>query len=142
VASPENASSAEERFFRLLKQGKPQAAWAELTRIRVKRPHWEPPADDLLALARGLRKKREWAFAMQAYRDYVRHSPDPMARMEVAEILILILERPRAALKLLEDLSPSTFNLQGQRKLQQLRDRAGAMVADGIVELHDETWGN
>ncbi|MCA9089560.1 MAG: rhomboid family intramembrane serine protease [Planctomycetaceae bacterium] len=142
AASRDDASSAEERFFRLLKQGKPQAAWAELTRIRVKQPHWEPPADDLLALARGLRKKREWTSAMHAYRDYVRKSADPIARMEVAEILILILERPRAALKLLEDISPSTFNSQGRHKLQQLRERAGAMVADGIVELHDENWGN
>ncbi|MCA9080222.1 MAG: rhomboid family intramembrane serine protease [Planctomycetaceae bacterium] len=130
------------RFNTLLAQNKPLAAWQEYSGLRQFKPDWAPSAEQLLELARGLRQKREWTSALNAYRDYLAlcPKPEPATRLEVAEILLFIRDRPQAALKLIKAVQRQYLSDRDAHRYDELLQRADAMVESGVLELRDESW--
>jgi membrane associated rhomboid family serine protease len=131
------------RFSELLNEGKATAAVAELHRIRHLRPDWHPPDEDLLQLARGLRTAKQWNAAVETYQEYIaRRSDASLARLELAELYVLVQERPAAAQRVLADCDPSGFTLPQKRRFEQVTEHAERMITDGVIEIEGESWSD
>lgn len=129
------------RFSELLRDGKATAALAELHRIRHLRPDWHPRDEDLLRLARGLRSVKQWSPAVESYREYITRREDAsLARLELAELYVLVQERPVAAQRVLADCDPSGFTPPQIRRYEQVTAHAQRMIAEGVIEIEGESW--
>lgn len=140
--TPEPVDSGTERFARLMQQGKYHAAIQELRQIRASNPAWSPAPEELLQLARAQRKMREWKLALELYKEYLQKSPttsDPV-RIEIAEILILVSERPQAALHVLDSVQTSNLPEKLQQRYTQLQQRAKELLDAGHLEMQEEGW--
>jgi membrane associated rhomboid family serine protease len=125
-----------ERFRELVQKRKILAAHGELVKIRQWKPEFTPEADEALCLARGLRQIREWAACVEMYEQVLQRRPDfSPARLELAELLVLIQERPRAARRILQDCDIHTLSPRQASRLEVLNRQIEGMIADGVIEL-------
>ncbi len=134
--------SAVQKFSQLLEQNKPHAAHSELRHIRSSKPNWTPLPQELLALARGLRKLRDWKAALSCYKEYLHSLPqiEEIVRIEIAEVLVLVTEQPQAALNVLSPVVVTALAEPLQLKVRQLRERAETSIAEGTLEVRDDGW--
>ncbi|SFI86655.1 rhomboid family intramembrane serine protease [Planctomicrobium piriforme] len=138
---PVPASSSVDRFSELVVQDKPHAAYAELLKIRRRQPEFQPGGDELLTLARGLRKRREWASATEAYSELIQHNPRAhAARIELAEIMVLVQERPSAARKLLAECPAAELSAQQTSRVSQIQTQIDALIDNGVIEVEGRSW--
>lgn len=124
------------RFFRLLDQKKMTAAHIELARIRQREPEFVPSAEQLLALARGLRRVSAMKSAVEIYEEFLRMHPNySPACLEVAEILVYVDERPGAAKKYLERCNVNGLNESQTSRFEQAMQLAQSLIKQGIIEI-------
>lgn len=128
-----------DRVRELLDAGKPLAAWRELQLDRQTGGSESLNPEHLLQLARGLRSKREWQSAVICYQEYLKAvaTAAPAIQLELAEILVLVQERPQAALQLLRSVLAENLSDQDATRLLQLRQQAEQLIAEGVLELRE-----
>jgi membrane associated rhomboid family serine protease len=71
---PLAAAARTDRFHQLVKAGKPQAAYAELQQVLKTRPDWQPEAEDLRWLGKGLRKNRQFEPSLEINLRYLKQT--------------------------------------------------------------------
>ncbi|WP_437192071.1 rhomboid family intramembrane serine protease [Planctomicrobium sp. SH527] len=131
-----NAEKA--RFPELAAQGKPHAAFQILQQILRKNPEYQAPPNDLLAVARGLRKRKEWESATECYRLMLKQTPDhPSGRLELAEIYAYLQSRPAAAQRLVDQISIDELTPTEQSRLSQLNKKITALIESGVIEFQE-----
>lgn len=129
-----NGSTAE--FTRLLEEGKATAAFAELEKIRHRKPDWSPPVQQLLDLARGLRTASKMRESVAMYEAFLQQKPDyPPAALELAEIFVFVNERPSAAMRLLQSCDLTRLSEKQSQRHAQASRHAQAMIDDGVLEI-------
>lgn len=131
-----------EKFSRLIAHGKPLAALNELRQIRGFNSAWQPQPQESLELARALRKQHDWKQALDFYKEHLNRCQhvDPAVRLEIAEILILVVEHPQAALNVLAPTIETSLSPKRLAHLKELRHRAHSMIEEGTLELRDDGW--
>lgn len=129
------------RFSQLVQQRKVSAACAELHRIRHLHPEFQPQPSELLALARGLRQMKHWEDSVQMYQQLLEQRPDfSLARVELAEILVLVQTRPSAARRILEPCDPEELSPRQVDKFHALQTRIQSQIDSGVIELEGQAW--
>lgn len=131
-----------DRMRELLRAGKPQAALSEYRkRLRIV-DHWLLGADDLQALADGLFKLKLWDEAIPLLEEFVQRFPEraDAARIKLAAVFCEIQNRPRAALKLLDqvDLEDLPDSIRG--RVAQIRQKADRLLDEDTFELEGKSW--
>lgn len=130
------AAGSPQRFSNLMQQRKVQSAFQELIRIRHFQPGWKPSVAESLALARGLRKLRQWDGSVTMYREVLLLRPDfSLARLELAEILVLIQERPAAARRILDQCDLHELSPRQVERLELLGGRIQSLIDSGVLEI-------
>lgn len=128
-----------ERLSTLIRAGKPLAALAELQRIRHLRPGWVPVSHQILDLARELRSVQQWSASIEMYEMFLTQEPDAaLARLELAELFVLVQERPCAARKLVDSCESSSFTASQKARLERVYDIARQMLDSGIIEIQGQ----
>ncbi len=129
------------RVAELIEQQKPHAALAEIRKQQHLKPDWKPQPIDMLRLARLFRSWKEWHDAVLFFREYLSESPtDSLARLEVAEILVLVQDRPHAALKVLKPCETTNFTPKQLKQFHAIKQRALQLIQTGVIEMETEEW--
>ena len=131
-----------DRMRELLRAGKPQAALAEYRkRLRVV-DHWPLDADDLQSLADGLFKLKVWNEAIPLLEEFVKRFPAraDAARIKLATLWCDVQTRPRAALKLLDQVELDDLSETIRNHVAQIRQKAEGMIDDDTFELDGKSW--
>lgn len=91
----------------------------------------------LKQLGDGLYREGQFNAAAQAYRRIVSATPDPppAVSLKLAAILLEINERPRAALRVLDEINESRLSPSQSRKHRQIRTQAETLIDSGHLEL-------
>lgn len=141
VAGPKPPTVAPQvRFAELMSQRKPGAALLEFQKVRQQQPDWNPGPEVLLALARGLRKLKQWQPAVDCYADYIRLIPaDASARLELAEIFARVQQRPAAARRVLKQCDRRRLIPAESQRLTALESRIQFLLDSGIIEVEVPT---
>ncbi|MEW4489100.1 rhomboid family intramembrane serine protease [Thalassoglobus sp. JC818] len=125
-----------QRFAKLLKNSKAQAAYMELMRLQSRLPDWSPSSEQLLLLARGLRRASAMKKSMEIYNRFLKRHPDHSAALlEIAEIFVYVEDRPSAAKKRLERCQKRDLSEKQQMRLKQAMKHAQSMIDDGVIEI-------
>lgn len=100
------------------------------------------PQKQLTTAIRGLLAQKEWQLAAPLLNDLVHRFPTgtEVARLKLAELCVLHLERPARALELLKSID---YRQQPPERLQlakKLAHRAKQMQSEGVYELEDEAF--
>jgi hypothetical protein len=113
----------------------------ELAKLRQWKPDFRPDPDESLSLARGLRQLREWNSCVEMYEDVLQCRPEfSLARLELAEVLVLVQERPSAARRILEACDIHDLSPRQATRLDRLRRQIETMIAEGVIELEGRAW--
>jgi membrane associated rhomboid family serine protease len=127
------------RFDRFLEEKKATAAMAELERIRHRKPEWSPTTEQLLILARGLRKASRMRDSVTIYIEFLNQKPDhSIACLELAEIFVFVQERPSGAKRLLDKCNLNALSKQQEKRHAQALKHAQRMIDDGIIEIDSQ----
>lgn len=131
-----------DRMRELLRAGKPQAALAEYRKRLHIVDHWPLDADDLQALADGLFKHKVWNEAVPLMEEFVKRFPAQAdaARIKLATLWCDVQIRPRAALKLLDQVDLEDLPDSIRHHVAQIRQKAEGMIDDDTFELEGKSW--
>jgi hypothetical protein len=101
--------------------------------------YWQPPASILDRLARGLYAAKSFKEARRCAQALIDSHPEEalMARLIIASLTITEDRRPTAALRQLDALAQTALKPQQQQQIAQLRAKAQAMIAKGVLEIDD-----
>ena len=134
-----SSAEAVERFSTLLDAEKPRAAMSTLQKQRHFKPDWLPPLSALLELARQLRKTKQWNDSIEVYNLFIEASPQhSSARLELAELLVLVRTRPASALRVLQECQREDLKPGELKRLDSILEQAHKMADSGILEIRDE----
>lgn len=88
-------------------------------------------------LGDGLYRAGEFNKAAEAYRRIISTTPDPppAVSLKLAAILLEINERPRATLRVLDEIDESRLSPSQSHKHQQIRTQAETLIDSGHLEL-------
>jgi membrane associated rhomboid family serine protease len=138
---PQRETGSPARFSELVQAHKVQSAHAELQKIRHFQPEFTPTPPECLALARGLRRLQTWDGAVEMYGAVLKAKPEfSLGRLELAEILVMIQERPSAARRVLERCDVNDFSPQQMDKFEKLHERIQQLLDDGVMEIEGPSW--
>ncbi len=131
-----------DRMREMLRAGKPQSALAEYRkRLRIV-DHWPLDADDLQALADGMFKLKVWNEAIPLLEEFVKRFPAraDAARIKLATLWCDVQTRPRAALKLLDQVELDELSDSLRNHVAQIRQKAEGLIDDDTFELDGKSW--
>src|SRR5690606_25302938 len=96
----------------------------------------------LTTAIRGLLSEKEWKLAAPLLHDLVDRFPTgtEVARLKLAELCVLHLERPARALELLKSIDYSQQPPERLALAKKLARRAKQLQAEGVYELEDEAF--
>lgn len=125
-----------------LEMGEIEAALAVYRKARRSPEGWQPPEPEWRDLIEAMVEQQLWDDSVGVMRDYIRElaEPSPRVRLKLAQILIQKQDRPRQALKVLDQIPEGSLpeNLEAIRG--QLMRHAEAKREEGPLEL-DEDFG-
>lgn len=125
------------RMRELIRAGKPQAALSEYRkRLRIV-DHWPLEADDLQSLSDGLFKLKQWDETAPLLEEFIERFPDraDAARIKLAAICCEVQNRPRAALKLLDQVDIEDLPDSIRSHITQIRQKADRLLDDDPLEF-------
>lgn len=131
-----------DRMRELIRAGKPQAALGEYRkRLRIV-DHWPLEADDLQALADGLFKHKQWDDVIPLLEEFVERFSEraDAARIKLAAICCEVQNRPRAALKLLDQVDLEDLPDSIRSRVTQIRQKAERLLDEETFELEGKSW--
>jgi len=122
---------------RMIQKGQMQLAWTHYRQLRT----WfgnacldEPP---LRLLIDGLRDCSHWPAVVTLLEEYIERFPQRAARARLIQAAVLAkeLQRPKAALRVIEGIQAEKLTPLQRRHLQSARRLAEGQLADGVIEL-------
>jgi membrane associated rhomboid family serine protease len=130
-----------ERFAALVVKCKPLPAYEELQRLRTLESRFQPSPEELLTIARGLRQIQQWNPCVEMYEEFLQRQPKASAaKLELAELLVLIQERPAAAQRLLETCEENTLTPAQTTRFHTLTRQIQELKDSGVIELEGRAW--
>ena len=132
-----------EKLRLLVREGEPAIAAKVHERMQHEFPDaWHLPEQDLLAIIRGLREKRQWAEAIPPMVDYLARYPAKACamRLELARILLAVEKRPSQALRVLAKIDAAALDDRQREFLAKLRATAEPLAEQSPYEFADQDW--
>ncbi len=130
----------EEKLHELASNGKAHAAFQLLQQILQKSPEQQVSPDTLHAIARGLRKRKEWDSSAECYRLLLKQVPmHPSGRLELAEIYAFLQHRPAAANRLLDQLPEEQLSKIELSRLKLVTEKISELLEDGVIEFQEHS---
>jgi len=147
-AGPQKPSELREntkqKIYTLLKSAKPRAALNEYNQIKHFIPNFQLGEKELAALAQQLYKARVWSDAVPFMQEYISRYParDQSYRMRVqlAAVAIEIQERPKYAIKILDEIPAEALSADLTKHVTKMRAVAEQMIEAGVMELDGRSW--
>lgn len=135
------SGKAVQRLRYHLESGRPAAALAEYRTFQQRDPDRPLSQTDLRALAEALCESRLWDEARPLLEQYVKRSPDDAEiGLKLVELLVEVEQRPRYALRVLEEIPADVLEERLERRRARLETRARNMIDDGVLELEGRSW--
>jgi membrane associated rhomboid family serine protease len=136
-ASDSRARKSLKRIRMLLRQGRAVPAWNELQQTRHWIPDWRIPLKETRDLAQALLAGERWEESVELLTDSIRREPDGCvpARLQTAGVLIERLNRPQAALKLMQPIDAAALSTVDRSRFDVLRTEALRQIDAGTVEF-------
>jgi membrane associated rhomboid family serine protease len=96
----------------------------------------------LLAIIKFLHEQRRWLDSTPLLADMIERFPEHSApaRIKLAQICVVELERPRKALELLAGVNLRALSEDLKRLSKMIIARAKQMLAEGTIEIDSDTW--
>jgi membrane associated rhomboid family serine protease len=96
----------------------------------------------LLAIIKWLHEQKRWVDSTPLLADMIERFPEysAPARIKLAQICVVELERPRKALELLAGVNLRALPAESTRVTKMIIARAKQMLADGTIEIDSDTW--
>jgi len=139
TAPPPKTDDVRTRLQRHIDNGQYQAAffdWEELQRRKNGASSLQ--IAPLRTLIEGLQRLQQWRQAVVLLeQEYLPRQPADAnrARVKLAAILVKELQRPKAALKHLQDVSITSLSPEEQKLVRKIQAAATAQIDDGTMEL-------
>ncbi len=118
-----------------------QAAAALATHQRIQRLDrgWKLDESKLLALAEGLFACRNWSTAAEMYEQYLADfggsAAEARVRLRLARLFVQEQRRPKAALRLLEEINADSLPAKEREVQRAIVRRARKQIDEGVIEL-------
>ena len=124
----------------LISQGQAQIAWFKYRRLRKRFLHVSLDGPELRSLIELLCKWKQWQAGVTLLDEYMDHVPQQatQARLMQAGILAKELERPRAALRVLDLIPEKELSPKQRRNMQSIRRFANRQLDEGVIELQQD----
>ncbi len=127
----------QQRIRELLTQGKPRAALRTLNDRRHLTPDFQLAKAELHDLSQGLLQAGLWQDAVPLLSEYVSRFDEDSTdvRVQAATILLRQLQRPVAALRMLEPLDPRQLSVPLRERCREVSSIAHELIDSGVLEL-------
>ncbi len=129
-------SEAVEHIGNLLRQDKPDGAYAVYKKMARTIPGWKLPEAELLALIKALHGQEKWHESLPLLGQFVQEYPQRSLRMrlKLAELLVKHAGRPRLARRVLAKIPAGSLPVELERFRAQLENQARALEPDTLAE--------
>ncbi|MCA9027176.1 MAG: rhomboid family intramembrane serine protease [Planctomycetaceae bacterium] len=132
--------ATEIRIRQLLAEGKPRAALRILNDCRHLKPDFELAKKELSELTQGLLQAGLWQEAVPLLTEYVHRFDDSIhVRVQTATILLSKMQRPVAALRMLEPLDPRQLSSPLRKRCREVSKVAHDLIDSGVLELSGQS---
>jgi hypothetical protein len=130
------------KILRHIADGKPRAAFAELQRQQHLNAAFRLEAGNLRKLAQGMIEHEQWNDAITLIEEYLLRfdAGADAIRLQLALLLMQKQRRPRAALKVLEQIDSFELSDKLRRRMQQIERVANQMIDSGVIELSGQAF--
>lgn len=141
IPKPHLAVTAVEQMRFSLQRGKPAAALAEYRRALEFDPNHIFTAADRRSLIDVMGKAEMWNEVGPLMEQYVDDYPDdvPM-RLQLAAVLAEVEQRPRQALRVLDELPTGELDERQNRRRERIETQAQQLIDEGVMELQGRRW--
>jgi hypothetical protein len=135
-------AAAKEQLRMYLKNGNAAAAVLLHEKVKHVGNGLTLDRDELLAIIKGLHTARRWADSAPFMADLLRRFPEgtDAARIRLAQICVMELDRPAKARELLAALDASALRPEHAKLAGKIATKARQMQAEGVVELDADVW--
>ena len=118
--------------------------WFHYRRLRRIFPSARLDEQSLRSLIGSLRNRRDWPAVVKLLEEYANRFPRgaTRARLMQAGILTKELQRPKAALRAMEQICVEKLSSERQRSSQSARNLAERQIADGVLEIQGLTFAD
>ena len=114
-------------------------AWQSYAAIRDSIRPQQLPKDSLEKLLKGIVRAGNWNAAACLLREFLERFDEETIRhqLALASILTRQLERPRAALKVFDEIPQSKLDQREKQRFQQIRREAMRQIQNGVLEIRE-----
>lgn len=139
LSSTQRAADAQRRITRMIEQGMAAPALSAYQKARAI-AGWKLDEPEHLALIKLLHAQLEFEGSIPLMRDYVTLYPEKALRVRIrmAQVLVRELNRPTAALRVLEGLPAGGLPADLEAVRRKLFGQAKAMIDEGVLELEGD----
>ncbi len=135
-------SKTRRKMRELLQAGKPRAALSEYQKLKHLLTSWQLEERELQALADGLYKVKAFAEAVPLMEEFILRFPAQATRtrLKLAGVAIEVQQRPRYALRLLDEVPPETLTKKLAGHVRKMQRVAQQMIEEGVIELDGQAF--
>ncbi|AGA29524.1 rhomboid family intramembrane serine protease [Singulisphaera acidiphila] len=138
-SAEDRAATAVRRVRTLIDKGDIAGALVAYDKSARTLVNW-PTQAELFGLIKALSSCGAESDAIRLMRDHCRYYPDASTRvrLKLAQVLIRDRQRPAAALRVLEEITPGSLPADLETARQKLALQANRMCQDGVLELEED----
>lgn len=142
VAGAETGEKALTRLQKLLEEKKGSAALALYDKVSHVDKRWKLPEADLVKLIDLLHLENRLIESIPFLEDYLDrfNEHEVNLRLRLSRILVEQQQRPNYALRVLAPLPESPLPEALERLRAKIKERAQALIDDGVLELEGKAW--
>jgi len=139
---PKSREEVLHEIHEVLAEGRVELALTVHRRMAGSLPDWRLPEPDLRRLIQGCLRTKRRADAVTLMVEYLRTYQEQAVavRLKLAEVLLVDEQRPAQARRVLAKLADERLTPPQRQRRRLLDKRAGAMVAEGALDIETEDW--
>jgi membrane associated rhomboid family serine protease len=133
-------ADAQVRVARMIEQGMAAPALAAYCKAKQNIPAWRLDEPEHLKLIKLLHDSKEFSDSIPIMRDYVNQNPQKALRVKIrmAQVLVRELNRPTAAIRVLNELPSDPLPGELEAVRTKLRSQAQALIDEGVLEVEGD----
>lgn len=135
-------SGAQQQFQHYVKTGNVEAAIRFYEKMKNVAGGITPKRGDWLAMINWFHKHKRWTESVPYLAKYIAAYPDQAdaARIKLAQICVVEMQRPGKSLDLLDEVNMSKLPAEQVNLVRRIQAKAKQLQLEGVVELDLDTW--